>query len=282
MTVRAQSHAITVALPPPAEAGNSTVGYPNAQLSIVTNGSLFDDEKLAWVEKLDIGIGLSHDGPAQQFRGPDPLDDPASLAQIKRWVTRRMPLNRMSFNTVLHKHNLSLKAVRSYFSERLDLPLQAIELATEEVMLPYDQGGISLSLMGLDRVRYLHQVFWELATGSGMAVGTMRDKVDEFMRAQAQSRPLAALGQKCGMDRDDSIAVDMKGNVITCTNGTPSMSFGNLSRAISSDAAETETMSLVCAFKWPWSSRGLYRRNWVNVGRTQPCLASTMQWNSLP
>lgn len=192
--------------------------YPNAQLSIVTNGSLFDDEKLAWVEALDIGIGLSHDGPAQQFRGPDPLDDPASLAQIKRWVTRRMPLNRMSFNTVLHKHNQSLKAVRGYFSDRLDLPLQAIELATEEVMLPYDQGGMSLSLMGADRVRYLHQVFWELATGSGMAVGTMRDKVDEFMRAQAQSRPLATLGQKCGMDRDDSIAVDMKGNVITCQN----------------------------------------------------------------
>jgi uncharacterized protein len=61
-------------------------------------------------------------------------------------------------------------------------------------------------------------MFWELVTGSGMAVGTMRDKVDEFMRSQAQSRPLAALGQKCGMDRDDSIAVDMKGNVMTCQN----------------------------------------------------------------
>lgn len=85
-------------------------------------------------------------------------------------------------------------------------------------MLPYDQGGMSLSLLGQDRLRYLHQVFWELATGSAMAVGTMRDKVDEFMRAQAQSRPLAALGQKCGMDRDDSIAVDMKGNVVTCQN----------------------------------------------------------------
>jgi uncharacterized protein len=51
-----------------------------------------------------------------------------------------------------------------------------------------------------------------------MAVGTMRDKVDEFMRALAQHRPLGSLGQKCGMDRDDSIAVDMKGNVTTCQN----------------------------------------------------------------
>jgi uncharacterized protein len=51
-----------------------------------------------------------------------------------------------------------------------------------------------------------------------MAVGTMRDKVDEFMRSQAQSRPLAALGQKCGMDRADNIAVDLKGNILTCQN----------------------------------------------------------------
>jgi uncharacterized protein len=192
--------------------------YPHAQLSIVTNGSLFDDEKLAWVEALDIGIGLSHDGPAQSFRGPDPLDDPERLTHIKRWVSRRMPIDRMSFNTVLHRHNQSLKAVRKFFSDKLDLPVQAVVLATEEVMLPYDTSGQALSLQGADHVRYLHQLFWELATGSAMAVGTLRDKVDEFLRSVGQSRPLAVLGQKCGMDRSDSIAVDMKGNVTTCQN----------------------------------------------------------------
>jgi uncharacterized protein len=192
--------------------------YPNAQLSIVTNGSLFDDEKLAWVEALDIGIGLSHDGHAQSYRGSDPLEDPEMLTQIKRWVSRRMSVDRMSFNTVLHRHNQSLKAVRQFFAEKLDLPVQAIVLATEEVMLPYDQGGMSLALNGSDYDRYLHQVFWELVTGAAMTVGTMRDKIDEFLRSQAQSRPLVSLGQKCGMDRDDSIAVDMKGNVMTCQN----------------------------------------------------------------
>ncbi len=192
--------------------------YPRAQLSIVTNGSLFDDEKLAWVEALDIGIGLSHDGPAHSFRGPDPLDDPESLANIKRWVSRRMPIDRMSFNTVMHRHNQSLKSVRQFFAVKLDLPVQAVVLATEEVMLPYDASGQTLSLHGADHVQYLHRLFWEMATGSAMAVGTLRDKIDEFLRAQAQRRPVAALGQKCGMDRSDSIAVDMKGNVTTCQN----------------------------------------------------------------
>ncbi len=192
--------------------------YPAAELSIVTNGSLLDDEKLAWVEALDIGIGLSHDGPAQAHRGPDPLDDQETLSNIKRWVSRRMPINRMSFNTVLHRHNDSLKAVRMFFADRLDLPVQAVVLATEEIMLPYDTSGLALSLGGHDHARYRHRLFWELATGSAMAVGTLRDKVDEFLRAQAERRPLASLGQKCGMDREDSIAVDMKGNVTTCQN----------------------------------------------------------------
>lgn len=192
--------------------------YPNAQLSIVTNGSLFDDEKLTWVEALDVGIGLSHDGPAQSFRGPDPLDDPERLVSIKRWVARRMPIDRMSFNTVLHRHNQSLKSVRQFFADKLDLPVQAVVLATEEVMLPYDASGMALSLQGGEHTQYLHRLFWELATGSAMTVGTLRDKVDEFLRAQAQGRPLSTLGQKCGMDRADSIAVDMKGNVITCQN----------------------------------------------------------------
>ena len=192
--------------------------YPAADLSIVTNGSMIDDEKLAWVEALDVGIGLSHDGPAQAHRGPDPLDDPETLRNIRRWVSRRMPINRMSFNTVLHRHNDSLKAVRMFFADRLDLPVQAVVLATEEIMLPYDTSGLALSLDGHEHARYRHRLFWELATGSAMAVGTLRDKVDEFLRAQAERRPLAALGQKCGMDREDSIAVDMKGNVTTCQN----------------------------------------------------------------
>jgi len=119
---------------------------------------------------------------------------------------------------VLHRDNDSLKAVRMYFADRLDLPAQAIVLATEEIMLPYDSAGLTLSLDGQDHASYRHRLFWELASGSAMAVGTLRDKVDEFLRAQAESRPLASLGQKCGMDREDSIAVDMKGNVTTCQN----------------------------------------------------------------
>ena len=51
-----------------------------------------------------------------------------------------------------------------------------------------------------------------------MPVDTVRRKCEDFFRSLAQARPASALGQKCGMDRADNIAVDLAGNVVTCQN----------------------------------------------------------------
>lgn len=50
--------------------------FPKAALLIITNGSLLTPEINQWICDLDIDIGISHDGPGQHVRGPDPLDDP--------------------------------------------------------------------------------------------------------------------------------------------------------------------------------------------------------------
>ena len=46
--------------------------YPNAQLSLITNGSLLDKEKVDWFDSLGFSIAVSHYGPGQFVRGPDP------------------------------------------------------------------------------------------------------------------------------------------------------------------------------------------------------------------
>ena len=40
----------------------------------------------------------------------------------------------------------------------------------------------------------------------------------EFYASIQRRRPIEALGQKCGMDSPDAIAVDLRGNVMTCQN----------------------------------------------------------------
>ena len=61
-------------------------------------------------------------------------------------------------------------------------------------------------------------IFWEAVRGQSMSVTTVRSKIEGFFRSIAQGRPASSLGQKCGMDRPDNIAVDLRGNVLTCQN----------------------------------------------------------------
>jgi uncharacterized protein len=43
-------------------------------------------------------------------------------------------------------------------------------------------------------------------------------KIRDVYASLHRLRPIEALGQKCGMDREDTIAVDLRGNVMTCQN----------------------------------------------------------------
>ena len=193
--------------------------YPKARFNIITNGALIDNDKIELLDTLGFSVGISHDGPAMRYRGPDPLDDPDQRAAIRRLYDRLRPWGRIGFNCVLHKHNMSLKAVRAHIAERLGVPVDEIPLSTEEILLPYDQGGLSLSPQTEAEHRaYLDAVFWEAVRGESMPVSTLRQKIEEFFRSIAQGRPAASLGQKCGMDRANNLAVDLKGNALTCQN----------------------------------------------------------------
>lgn len=44
------------------------------------------------------------------------------------------------------------------------------------------------------------------------------ERINEFYASIQRRRPIDALGQKCGMDSPDAIAVDLRGNVMTCQN----------------------------------------------------------------
>ncbi len=193
--------------------------YPQARFGLVTNGALLDAEKVDWLHRLGFGIGLSHDGLAMKYRGPDPLEDPAKRAAIRLAFDRLAPEGRISFNTVLHRANMSLQAVRRHIAEKLEIPVDAVPLATEEILLPYDAGGLRLSLRDeAEARRYMENVFWETVRGPAMAVSTIRGKITGLFRQIAEGRPADSLGQKCGMDNPARLAVDLKGHALTCQN----------------------------------------------------------------
>lgn len=91
--------------------------YPEAVFSIITNGSLLTLEINEWLDRMGFCVGLSHDGPGQHVRGPDPLADPEKREAILDLYRRLAASGRMSFNAMMNRNNVSRAAVAKFFVE---------------------------------------------------------------------------------------------------------------------------------------------------------------------
>ena len=187
--------------------------FPEARFLIITNGSLLTREKLDLITEYDIDIGLSHDGPGQGQRGPDPLEDPEQRRWIEALLAERK--GHVSINTVLTVQNHDLEAIKAWFQKRLGLD---VPISLEGVVNVYD----AATLLGAGRFEEadLHalrrSVFESLVSDPGNF--GLDKRVRDFIQSLKVRRPIEALGQKCGMDRPEHIAVDLQGNVMTCQN----------------------------------------------------------------
>jgi uncharacterized protein len=190
--------------------------YPQSVLSFITNGSLLTEELNEWVESMGFAVGISHDGPGQSVRGPDPLDDPIRKAAILDLYRRLAPQGRISFNAMMNRSNKSRVAVRNFFVQLTGD--ENVKIGEGSLIDAYDEGGLSSSLSGSEHVEFRRNSLYEIRTSLGLNVEITRTKVENFFQSIITKRPSTSLGQKCGMDRSDSIAVDLNGNVMTCQN----------------------------------------------------------------
>lgn len=202
--------------------------YPNARINMVTNASLLTVEMIDWIERYDISIGISHDGPVYGMqRGVDPLMNVDQLAMIKLLYERRHPFGMVSFQVVLTNLNPSLDKARLYISRRLGVPEYELVIGTEEILQPYDAGGLMLSpVTPADHKHLRETVFFEAVSGKTNMVSNINDKLISFYRSLAFRKPWTANGQKCGMDDEGNIAVTLKGKAITCQNTSPDTKHG--------------------------------------------------------
>lgn len=190
--------------------------YPAARFSVITNGSLLDAEKNDWLVRLGFTVAISHDGPGYHVRGADPLDDPEKRDAIFDLYQRLAPLGRISVNALMHRDNPSRAAINHWMVERFG---PEVSIGEGAFIDPYDAGGLSASMPDGSWAReYSKQAFLELRGGMAKNMSIAHDKVFDFIESIANQRPASILGQKCSMDRQDAIAVDLKGNVLTCQN----------------------------------------------------------------
>lgn len=190
--------------------------YPNAELSMITNGALLNLELNAWIDKMGFHIGISHDAMGQHVRGPDPFDDMETKLAIVDLYNRLHPSARISFNTMMHKGNQSRLEVQEWWAKQFG---GDVVIGEGSFIDPYDEGGVENSLLNEeDQINYRINAFHEIRSGLLTNFSIVNGKVNDFVYSLQTRRNAYKMGQKCGMDSADNIAVDLKGNVLTCQN----------------------------------------------------------------
>jgi len=192
--------------------------FPNAEFSMVTNGSLLTQEILDFIAKYDICITVSHDGPGQYLRGEDPFDDPRKAQLLKALWEERKINGRMMFSSVLTPVNSDPSALRRWFVGKLDGA--SVVMSLEGIVATHDDKALAgPGLWAPHQYESLREsVASSFENGDALLIPALREKATGLLQSTVHRMPSASMGQKCGMDRSDHVAVDLHSNVLTCHN----------------------------------------------------------------
>ncbi len=185
--------------------------FPNARFSIITNGEILTREIVDQLKVWNFSMAISHDGPGQAVRGSDPFEDPHQFAMIQ--YAQRTFHPRFSFNAVLtpasHDVNAIIDWFRDYFPD--------CNVGFEGVVHSY--AGDPTSIFSIEQLgQFSDTLSMQLVDGSAMRSPMLVDKLKRSVSSMVNERSSESLFQKCGMDMPEYLAVDLKGNVMTCQN----------------------------------------------------------------
>jgi uncharacterized protein len=187
--------------------------------SIITNGSLLSEEVILWLIQNKFSVSISHDGPGQSVRGPDPFDDPKLKDRVLKFYSYAKTNNMgFSFNAMMNSKNKSRKEVYDWFVNFTGD--KDVILGEGNIVDAYDEDGYNNSLQSLkEHFEYRQRNFVDIFNSDGHIgfLGQL-DKVNGFIQDVLTHKKSVYLGQKCGMDDERVISVDLRGNVITCQN----------------------------------------------------------------
>lgn len=183
--------------------------FPNARMSVVTNGTLLTYQRALWLRDLGFSVAVSHDGPGQRLRGIDPFDDPEWAGMIR--AVFKLFGESICFNSVITPLNFDLMETVLWFEDRMGFE---VKVNVEDIVTDY--GGArwtdgSLAAMAA-------KIREHVSSGMALFFPRLRWSMQQFMESLALRKPLAGSHQVCGMDRRDQLAVDLHGAVLTCQN----------------------------------------------------------------
>lgn len=186
--------------------------FPNATFLIITNGSLLHEGMIDDLDRWGFRVTVSHDGPGQHRRGPDPFDDP-DWVRVVDLLFQRLG-ERAAFNAVLTPGNTDPMAIVRWFSWRMG---RSVKVNVEDPVSAYE--GMSGFTFTREELEAMTGIVEAAILGTdGFQIPSIANKVDTLVTSLAGGKALEGAHQWCGMDQPDFLAVDLKGNALTCQN----------------------------------------------------------------
>lgn len=191
---------------------------PQADFSIITNGSMLTRPIVDWLVKLNFIVSISHDGPGQHVRGPDPIDDGSEVTKdgIRYAYEKIFKTGRGSFNAMVNAKNQSRMEIQKWFEERFDADLPPI--GEGGFIDSYDEGGQSLCLNSKQAHFDYRKLTLKEVVGGGLRFHHINNKMNGILQGIMNAQQIRAADIKCGISDESTLIVDMEGNVITCQN----------------------------------------------------------------
>jgi uncharacterized protein len=192
--------------------------YLNAKFTMITNGSLLTRGINDWIMDNNIGVSMSHDGPGQKYRGPDPFDDPEKADAILDLYRRKKAAgDPMSVGAMIHAQNPDRAAVAAWLREKFHDA--EINIGEGSVIQVYDEGAKQNSPKARsDHLQLRETSFRNIRHRADRNFSVSGLRMHEWLDTMQHGRILDGLGMSCGMDEADTLTVDLMGNVLTCQN----------------------------------------------------------------
>jgi uncharacterized protein len=220
------------------------------KFSVITNGSLLTEDICAWLYAMGFSVAISHDGPGQYVRGPDPFDDPKIKKTVLEFYEVMSKERRMSFNAMLNSKNTSRKLIHDWFVNFTQDPM--VPLGEGGFVDAYDEDGLESSLQTKrDMFEFRRKAFADIFANDGyIGFGGIIQKIDGFTNSVLTHKHADYLGQKCGMDEEDTISFDLRGNVITCQNVSATEISKNGESHLGGNLSDFDNISINTATHW--------------------------------
>ncbi|MEI7954413.1 MAG: SPASM domain-containing protein [Verrucomicrobiota bacterium] len=195
--------------------------FDHASIFALSNGSLVDKEIADYFIENDIALGMSHDGPGQtQYRKEDPLAEGSdSLKWIKYYLANSK--NGFGANAVLSKQNCDPQAVvdhiRGVLGEKVHVGFEGIVVVENEA-----QFGADALFSDDDYAVLRDNIRGFIASGNALHVAPFNRKFNALMDAWTNPKFFLPdnLMQKCGLDDNHTLAVNLQGDVLLCQSDT--------------------------------------------------------------